>query len=246
MADRRDESRLDALRRRVSKLRDDDGPDGVDARTRGKNRSAVDARRTEVDEEAVAAAGEGEFEGVPIADASKPRSRVAKARARVAEALQDRADSESVKAAAKKTLEGIATDEGAPSRAPGTTGTQTEEIAQRATDAAEIRSPMGGSLRTIGDERVVTDMARAAAAEDDELLTGAGLSFESVETGRSRRAASDPEFVGMGVGFEMEDADDDDEMRVDDPFGLTGAVADDPDDEDDDPFPGIQLTGGDE
>ena len=69
MADR-GASRLAALRRRVSKLRSDDSPQGVDARTRGEDRSAVDARRVAVDDEAAASAGEGRFEGVPTADGS--------------------------------------------------------------------------------------------------------------------------------------------------------------------------------
>jgi len=243
------ESRLDALRRRVSALRSDDSPDGVDARTRGDDRSAVDAPEVDVDDEAVAAAGDAGYGGdIATADGSKPRSRVAKSKQRAAEELRDQADADSVKAAAKKTLEGLAADEGAPNRAPGTTGTQTEEIAKRATDAAAIRSPMDGSLRTIGDERAVTDMARASAAQGDELITGTGLTFEDEAADRSRGAA-DPGFVDVSVGFGMDDTDAefDDEFGLDDPFGLTGGVEDYRDDADkDDPFPGVQLLGGDE
>jgi hypothetical protein len=255
MADRRrvgkrqrtsDESRLDALRRRVSELRSDDTPDGVDARTRGDDRSAVDARRVDVDDDAAAAANEDDYgDEIATADGSKPRSRVAKAKARAAREIRDRADADSVKAAAKKTLDDLATDEGAPNRAPGTTGTQTEAIAKRATDAAAIRSPMGGSLRTIGDERVVTDMARAPAAQGDELVTGTGLDFEDETAGDSQGAASDAGFVGVSVGFGAEDTGADEELGFDDPFGLTGDTDDDRDDDEDDPFPGVQLLGGD-
>lgn len=240
------ESRLEALRRRVSELRSDDSPDGVDARTRGDDRSAVDARRVDVDDEAAAAAGETDYgDEIATADGSKPRNRVAKAKARAAAELRDRADADSVKAAAKKTLDDLATDEGAPNRAPGTTGTQTEAIAKRATDAAAIRSPMGGSLRTIGDERVVTDMARAPAAQGDELVTGTGLTFEDETGGRSRGAADAPAFVGVGVGVGTEDAGGDGLLSFDDPFGLAGEAAEGRDNEaDDDPFPGIRLLGG--
>lgn len=233
MADR-GESRLAALRRRVSQFRGDDSPRGVDARTRGENRSAVDAREVDVDEEAFDAAGEGRFEGVPTADGSKPRGRLAKAKARAAAELRDRADADSAKAAAKRALEGIAADEGAPDDY-GTTGTKTERIAKRATDAASIRAPMGGSLRTVGDERVVTDMARAGSAETEGLLSGAPLDFRG---GMGRRTGP---HVAVGV-----DAGMDDDMGFEDSFGLVGG--DDLDEEDDDagPFPGVSVLGGDE
>lgn len=239
------ESRLEALRRRVSELRSDDSPDGVDARTRGDDRSAVDARRVDVDDEAASAAGETDYgDEIATADGAKPRRRVAKAKARAAREIRDRADADSVKAAAEKTLDDLATDEGAPNRAPGTTGTQTEAIAKRATDAAAIRSPMGGSLRTIGDERVVTDMARAPATQGDELVTGTGLTFEDEPGGRSRGAASDPGFPGVGVGFGMDGAGADGMLSFDDEFGLTGEDTDDRDGEaDEEPFPGIRLLG---
>jgi len=241
MADRRDESRLAALRRRVSKLRSDDSPQGVDARTRGEDRSAVDARRVDVDEKAVSAAAEGDFEGVPTASASdEPSSRVAKAKARAAAALKERADSESAKAAAKRALEGVAADEGAPDDY-GTTGTKTERIAKRATDAASIRAPMGGSLRTVGDERVVTDMARAGSAETEGLLSGAPLSFRG---GRGRRSGPS---VALGVGFADAGMGDDD-MGFEDPFGLAGDDDRDGEDDDDDAgaFPGVSILGGEE
>jgi len=235
MADR-GESRLAALRRRVSKLRSDDSPQGVDARTRGEDRSAVDARRVAVDDEAAASAGEGRFEGVPTADGSEPRGAVAKAKARAAAALRERADADTVKAAAKRAAEGVAADEGAPDDY-GTTGTKTEQIAKRATDAASIRAPMGGSLRTVGDERVVTDMARAGSAETEGLLSGAPLAYRG---GMGRRSGPS---VAVGV-----DAGMDDGIGFEDPFGLAGG--DDRDDTDDDDdgelFPGVSVLGGEE
>jgi hypothetical protein len=239
------ESRLAALRRRVSKLRGDDSPDGVDARTRGDDRSAVDARRVDVDETAAADASGGDFEGVPTADGSKPRSRVARAKQQAIEELRERADSGSLAEGAKKALESVAADEGAPSRAPGTTGTQTEEIAKRATDAAAVRAPMGGSLRTVGDERVVTEMARAGAAEGAGLLSGAPLAF-GTEGRRPRGRAPPVAAVGMGVSGSMT-RDDAAPMGFEDPFGLAGDVDDqgDRDDEGDaGAFPGLSLPGG--
>ncbi|QGX95929.1 hypothetical protein EI982_14610 [Haloplanus rallus] len=243
------ESRLDALKRRVSELRsdDDDGPGGVDARTRGDYRTAVDAREVDVDDEDAAAANQGEFDdGVPTAEAPEQQTTLEKLKRRAADELKGRAGDKS----AEEILRDLADDAQSPRRAPGTTGTQTEDIAKRATDAAAIRSPMGGSLRTIGDERVVTDMARAAAAEGNGMLTSdPGLTFRGGVSGRSPRA-DDTAFVGVGVGFGMEDRDESatgGELSVDDPFGLTGGGEPDRDDDDDDDvFPGLRLPGGDE
>ncbi|AXG11661.1 hypothetical protein DU484_18365 [Haloplanus rubicundus] len=163
--------------------------------------------------------------------------------------IQERADADAVKAAARETLRALEADEGAPDGDYGTTGTETDSIAKRATDAAKVRSPMGGSLRTIGDERVVTDMARAAAAEGDGLATGAGLTFEGEASDRPERAASDPAFVGVSAGFGMEGGDDPvagEGLSVADPFGLTGTADNRDDGGDDDPFPGVRLFGGEE
>lgn len=226
------ESRIDALRRRLEALRDDDTPQGVDARTVGDDRSAVDARRVDVDDEISAASG------------SEARSRVAAAKERATDELQDRVNKESLTAAAKESIRSLASDEGAPNRAPGTTGTQTEEIAKRATDAAAIRAPMGGSLRTVGDERIVTDMARAGAAEGAGMLAGAPLDFQG-SGDRQRREASAPIYSDDGGWGAEDQPDKDSNIGFEDPFGLTGGASEsDSGGEEEMAFPAINLLGG--
>jgi len=107
---------------------------------------------------------------------------------------------------------------------------KTKDVAKRAQESATVRAPMGGSLRTVGDERVVSDMARASAAGDAGLLTGAGLTF-SMDDGRQEEAgggepteAFDSSFVGGWGGEEDEEEVEGGEgaLEFDDPFGLSG------------------------
>lgn len=114
---------------------------------------------------------------------------------------------------------------------------RSQRIAERATEAARVESPAETSLRTVGDEQVVTEMARASGAEGAELLESTSVD-ESVAGRSADGVALPPGFVtgGLSVGGgddagDVEDGDgadeaDRDPLEFDDPFGLAGGGGD--------------------
>lgn len=219
-------SRLNAIIERVQNARDrvsgEDGPDGVDARTRGDNRGAVDATSVEIDEDAVESASDGSFEGVPTT--KKQRSRLERARSAAKKKLSDLSESQKqqlqeqiedvdLKDLTKEGVKALASRTGSSRRA-GTTGTENTEIAKRATDAATVRAPMGGSLRTVGDERIVEDMARAGAAGGSIMGSSSLLFGDPVEGSDS----PDDGISGFSFGMNTEDTGFQDETQG---FGIS-------------------------
>jgi len=110
------------------------------------------------------------------------------------------------------------------------------DVAKRAQEAANIRAPMGGSLRTVGDERVVEDMARASGTEGEGLLGGPMLNFSMGSDGAEAGAGIgfDPSFIAGG-GVDVDGNSDAEAGAGDaaeesqggafefgDPFGVTG------------------------
>ncbi len=156
-------------------------------------------------------------------------------RERAGEASQEarkRASEVDKKEAARQAARALAAaGEGDPRKAK-----DNRDVAKRAQEAANIRAPMGGSLRTVGDERVVEDMARASGTEGAGLLGGPMLDFSMGSEGAEAGAGIgfDPSFIaGGGVdvdgnsGADAGAADAAEESEggafdFDDPFGVTG------------------------
>jgi hypothetical protein len=237
MADRRrqvgqrrratDESRVeqavDAAREAVR--RSSNGREGIDARAVGDDREAVDASETDVDEEAADRVGGG-----------PARSRIDEARARIKEltAVQkERLKEANTREALRDALAAAAaTSAGAGSR-PGS-GSQGDDVGSRAARSAQIGSPVQSGLRPMGDERQVSEMARSAAAETNQLLdfsdsgTGSGggadfgIGVSATGNGNGMGALS----VGAGGGADLLYGSDSDGDRGDsatdegDPLGF--------------------------
>lgn len=190
------ESRVSAAiqRAREKVSRESGGRKGIDARAHGDDREAVDAAEAEIDEEAVEAVGGGP---------SKTRLQLAReeaaGRIRELTALQkERLKDQDTRALLEGALGAIAVaNDGSPDMDTGS-----DNVGTRAAESAAISSPMGrGGLRPVGDERVVSEMARSSAAESNQLLDfgddglgmGAGASI-------GVSAGSDGGTIGLDVG----------------------------------------------
>lgn len=225
---RRKTSRAEKIRERVLNALDgDDGTKGLDARGRGDNAQGVDARESDVEppqqpksrkEAARDAAARGAKEARERAQAKKKKAK-------------QKATSDALKAALIATASDVDFDEFVDGRKKS----RNAEVAERAEKAAQVRAPMGGSLRTVGDERVVTDMARAGGAAGSGMFSGAGIAFEDsfvgFATSPTTQDSDDELLLLWGPDDEDEDRDGDEgsEFAFDDPFGVGGADDESPD-----------------
>ncbi|WP_147435661.1 hypothetical protein [Halobellus sp. Atlit-38R] len=205
---------VQAAREKVS--RESDGRKGIDARAYGDDREGVDAAETEVDDEAVERVSGG-----------PQRSRVQQAKRAASERISELTDiqkeklkDKNARAAVKQALAAatIATD-GAPEM-----DSSRDNIGTRAARSAAIGSPIRGGLRPVGDERVVSEMARMSAAEGNELLdfgagglnlgAGAGVGASGSAAGPSLSLGFDGSLLDDAGDNEADESDDNSALNV--------------------------------